>query len=250
MSAQPLVSIVMPAYNVERTMEQSIQSALAQTWPHWELLLVVDCKSADSTRSIAEAHAGRDPRIQLISDLPRGGCVFNRNHAIKQARGDFIAFLDSDDLWLPEKLEKQVAFMQQSSCDLSYTGYAQMDWQGTPLPHVIRPPARLTYDDLLRDNLLGCLTAMIRRARFPDIEFVEFLHEDYILWLRLLRETTAQGLPEPLAVYRVAASSRSGNKVRAAWKRWCILRDFEKLPLHRALPLFAHYAVTALKKRA
>lgn len=244
------VSIVMPAYNAEHTLEESIQSVVAQTWPHWKLLLVVDRNSSDRTRDIAEAAAGREPRIQLITDLPQGGCVYNRNHAITQACGDFLAFLDSDDIWLPEKLARQVDFMEATGCDLSYTGYARMDWHGNRLPQVITPPPRLTYDDLLNDNLLGCLTSMIRLSRFPRVEFVDFLHEDFILWLRLLRETVAQGIPDTLAVYRMAPHSRSGNKLRAAHARWRILREFEHLPLRRALPCFARYAIGALCRRS
>jgi teichuronic acid biosynthesis glycosyltransferase TuaG len=247
---QPLVSVIMPAYNAEETICESIESLIAQNWLHWELILVVDCKSSDDTLSLAQEYASKEPRIRIVSDLPCGGCSYNRNQAILSAGGAFIAFLDSDDVWLPEKLARQVGFMEITGCDFSYTGYSHMDWTGKPLPRVIRPPARLTYDDLLHDNLIGCLTAMIRKSSFPKIEFVDFLHEDYILWLSLLKKTSAQGLSEPLAVYRVAPNSRSGNKLRAAWKRWCILRDFEGVRLVRALSLFFNYAFRALIKRA
>lgn len=244
-----LVSIIMPAYNAEKTLKEAVDSVLAQTWLNWELLLVVDKNSSDRTQAIATSYASRDARVKPVSGLPQGGCVYNRNQAIQRASGSFLAFLDSDDLWLPEKLERQLAFMEQTGCDLSYTGYAQMNWSGRRLPHVIQPPARLTYEDLLNDNLLGCLTAMIRRSRFPEIYFEEHLHEDFILWLRLLRQTDAQGLPDTLAVYRQAAHSRSGNKVKAALARWRILRHYEKLPLIKALPCFSRYALGALQKR-
>jgi teichuronic acid biosynthesis glycosyltransferase TuaG len=244
-----LVSIIMPAYNAEKTLAEAVDSVLAQIWPDWELLLVVDKNSSDRTHDIATSYATKDRRVKPISGLSQGGCVFNRNQAIQRASGGFLAFLDSDDLWLPEKLKRQVEFMERTGCDLSYTGYAQMNWTGQRLPHVVTPPARLTYDDLLNDNLLGCLTAMVRRSRFPDIRFEEHLHEDFILWLRLLRQTVAQGLPDTLAVYRQAAHSRSGNKVKAALARWRILRHYENLPLTRALPCFLRYAFGALRKR-
>ena len=250
MPAPSLISIVMPAYNAVATLRESVQSVQAQTYPNWELLLVVDRNSKDETLTMAEALAAEDPRIRVIQGLPEGGCVFNRNHALKTATGDFIAFLDSDDLWLPEKLEKQLALMETTGCHLAYTGYRQIDWQGRPLPTIIRPPEKLTHADLLRDNLLGCLTAMFRRSAFPAVQFVEFLHEDYILWLQLLRQTTAHGVPEVLAHYRVAPTSRSGNKVKAAIARWRILREFEHLPLTRAVPAYLHYVSSALIKRA
>ena len=245
----PRVSIVMPAYNAEVTLQDSINSVLTQTLPEWELLLVVDSKSADCSRALAEKAASNEARIRLITDLPNGGCVFNRNEAISRATGEFIAFLDSDDLWMPEKLEKQVNHMQQTGCNLSYTGYKQMDWNGNLLNHVIQPPSRLTHALLLHDNLLGCLTAMMRRSRHGGERFVEHLHEDYILWLKLLRQEDALGLPEPLAIYRMAAHSRSGNKKRAAAARWSILRKYEKLSLPRALYYFASYAWRASRKR-
>jgi teichuronic acid biosynthesis glycosyltransferase TuaG len=125
-----------------------------------------------------------------------------------------------------------------------------MDWQGNPLPAEVRPPPRLSYEDLLNDNLLGCLTSMIRRSRFPEVRFVDHLHEDLILWLSLLKETDAQGLPDVLAVYRQAPHSRSGNKFRAASARWRILRNYEHLPLSKAIPCFVRYAFGALRKRS
>ncbi|HYF34123.1 MAG TPA: glycosyltransferase family A protein [Prosthecobacter sp.] len=245
-----LVSIIMPAYNAERTLADAIASVTAQTWPHWELILVVDCNSSDRTLAIAQANAAAEPRIRLHSGLPQGGCVFNRNHGISQAGGDYIAFLDSDDLWLPPKLEKQVRLMEESGADISCTGYQLMNWQGERLPVVLSPPNRITHRDLLKDNLIGCLTSMVRRSRFPDIRFVDHLHEDYILWLQLLQERDACGLPETLAVYRVAPGSRSGNKAHAALARWRILRDYQHLPLWRAVPCFASYVTKSLSRHA
>lgn len=240
----------MPAYQAQATLAQAVESLLAQTYPRWELQLVVDRNSRDQTQAIAEGYAARDSRIRLVKDLPQGGCAYNRNQAIQRAAGAYIAFLDSDDLWLPQKLEKQVALMEGTGADLGYTGYAQMDWQGNRLPQTICPPPELTHADLLSDNQLGCLTAMIRRAAFPELRFVDHLHEDLILWLQLLRGTTARGLTEPLAVYRQAPGSRSGNKVKAALARWRILRRYENLPLHRAIPCFLRYALSALRKRS
>ncbi len=240
----------MPAYNAEQTIDDSIQSIINQTWKHWELVLIIDCKSVDKTGLIAESYAKNESRIRLVQNLPKGGCAYNRNHALMLARGEFIAFLDSDDLWLPKKLELQVNFMQRLGCDLSYTGYSQIDSSGNPLPYIVCPPRTLSYSDMLGENLIGCLTAMVRRSRFPKIEFIDYLHEDYILWLRLLRETTAQGLPETLATYRVSPSSRSGNKLRSAWKRWLILRRFEKLPFETACGAYCHYIWQAVKRRA
>tara|TARA_R110002049_G_scaffold158067_1_gene323001 strand:+ start:145 stop:891 length:747 start_codon:yes stop_codon:yes gene_type:complete len=239
----------MPAYNAAVTLPDSIASIQAQTETSWELLLVVDRNSTDETLAIAQTHASEDHRIRLFGELPEGGCVFNRNHALREATGTFVAFLDSDDLWMPEKLRLQSKLMTDATCDFSCTGYRQISREGHELPIVIRPPDRITYDALLKDNVIGCLTVMYRRSRFPDLRFVEFLHEDYILWLQMLRQTNACGLPDCLASYRVTASSRSGNKVKAAIARWHILRKFEKLPLPVALSAFLSYAAVAVMRR-
>lgn len=245
-----LVSIIMPAYNARETLAASVASVQAQTHAEWELLLVVDRNSKDETLQLARDAAAADARIRVHEPQEGAGCVFNRNHALRQARGDFVCFLDSDDLWMPAKLARQLAFMAEQNLDISCTGYGWMRWDGSSLPTVIIPPAKVRHRDMLLENHLGCLTVMLRRARFPDIQFVDFLHEDYILWLQLLRNTEAGGLQENLATYRLARHSRSGNKLRAAAKRWAILRRFEKLPLHRAAWCFAHYAAGALRKRA
>lgn len=248
-SPQPLASVVMPAYNASATLAQSVRSVQAQTQSSWELLLVVDRNSSDDTLAIAHSFADQDARIRLFHDLPEGGCVFNRNHALRQAQGTFVAFLDSDDLWMPRKLELQAELMSDPECHFTCTGYRQISWDGGELPVVIRPPAVITYEDLLKDNVIGCLTVMFRRSRFPELKFVEFLHEDYILWLQMLRQTPARALPDCLACYRVAATSRSGNKVKAAIARWRILRRFERLPLPVALPAFLNYAAVSVLRR-
>ena len=244
-----LVSIIMPAYNAEDTLLASVNSVQLQSHTEWELLLIVDMKSQDRTLEIAHSIAEQEPRIRLITGLSKGGCVFNRNYGLRESRGDFICLLDSDDLWHPQKLEKQIVHVGETRADLACTGYGWMSCDGQPLPTVVLPPERIMHGDLLLENHIGCLTVMLRRARFPKLEFIEFLHEDYILWLRLLRETDAYGLRENLATYRLARHSRSGNKFHAAAKRWAILRRFEKLPLSRALWCFGHYALGALNKR-
>jgi teichuronic acid biosynthesis glycosyltransferase TuaG len=239
----------MPAYNAEATLQASVNSVQLQVYTEWELLLIVDIKSQDRTLEMAHTMAKQEPRIRLITGLPRGGCVFNRNYGLREACGDFICLLDSDDLWHPQKLEKQIIHVTETRADLACTGYGWMSSDGQPLSTIVLPPERITHGALLLENHIGCLTVMLRRARFPKLEFIEFLHEDYILWLRLLRETEAYGLRENLATYRLARHSRSGNKLHSAAKRWAILRRFEKLPLTRALWCFSHYAFGALKKR-
>ena len=263
----------MPAYNASATIEHSIRSVLAQTYPHWELL-VVDDGSTDATVDIARrVSAGTNMRLLEIGG--RMGPAAARNAALKIASGRWIAFLDSDDLWLPEKLERQLAFMRKTGAALSFTAYRRMNETGRMLPRVIEVPTTVSYRQLLRSNCIGCLTAMFDRQRFagatfPDLGLLEdhrwiawlgvtgrVGHEDYGLWLSLLRDdgsggTTrivAHGLNEPLALYRVGTTSFSGNKLRAAAFQWTLYRRTEKLPFLRSAYLFAHYAARGLFKR-
>ncbi len=246
----PRVSVVMPAFNAESSLLPSIRSLQAQEETSWELLLVVDCNSQDRTLDLAMGAASNDPRIRIISNLPKGGCAYNRNHALREAQGDFVAFLDSDDLWEPQKLTLQLRLMEQEAVDFSCTGYRWIDAQGSLLPIIVRPPSSITYHDLLSNNKIGCLTVMYRRVRFPNLQFADFLHEDYILWLSILRETSARGIPDILASYRVADQSRSRNKAKAAMARWRILRKFEKLSLVASLRYFTEYAIGSLVRRS
>ena len=244
------VSIIMPAYNAQDTLMAALDSVQAQTHLDWQLLLIVDRNSKDATREIAQSAASREDRIRVITDLDHGGCVYNRNEGLRLAETDLIAFLDSDDVWHPEKLERQLCLMQETGSVFSCTGYGWMKFDGTPLPTVVTPPAVITHEKLLRQNHIGCLTVLLRKSGLPEIKFVEFLHEDYILWLQLLKHTPAHGLPENLATYRLARNSRSGNKLHAATQRWRILRRFERLSLLRSCVYFSHYGLSALRKRS
>lgn len=245
----PLVSVIMPAHQAEQTLAQSVHSVLAQSFADWELELVVDCKSTDGTLAIATELAGRDKRLRVIRNLPEGGCAYNRNAAMAQARGRHLAFLDSDDLWHPLKLERQLAAIHHREAALSCTGYGWMNSNGHLLDTVILPPREVTREKLLWRNSMGCLTVMLDRQRFAQPRFINELHEDYILWLELTRNSPALGLGENLATYRLSPSSRSGNKRRAAIQHWRILRHHAGLSLATSLLRFAGYCISSLVPR-
>ena len=244
----PLFSVIMPLHNAGDTVADALASVQAQTCGAWEIRVVND-RSTDDGPDIVAAMARNDPRI-LLSSLAEGwGAAAARNAAIRQASGRYIAFLDSDDLWMPDKLARQLA-MFRAGAFLVYGGYERMTEAGQTL-RTVRVPAQVTYEDALRGNPIGCLTAafdstVCGRAEMPMLD----RRQDYALWLRLLREHgAAHGDTAILGRYRVRAGSLSSNRIAAALDTWHVLRRVEGLPLRRALPAFAHYARSAVAKR-
>ncbi|MEY4616747.1 MAG: hypothetical protein RJB66_1707 [Pseudomonadota bacterium] len=248
---QPLISVITPVYNAQDFLSATIESVLAQTYSHWELLLMMDAKSSDRSLLIAREWAARDQRIKVLESPEHQGVANNRNQGIAKASGAYMAFLDSDDLWRPEKLKKQLQFMQINQSTFSCHSYQQMSAAGQELQVIRRVPSQICYDDLLKENVIGCLTVMVESALLKRHPFKKDIpHEDFILWLDLLKEVpVAHGLDENLAQYRVLPQSRSGDKKRSALDRWHLYRHVLKLPLAKSLYCFAWYAFKALRVR-
>lgn len=244
-----LVSVVMPAYNAQRTLPASIASALAQDHRDLELIVVDDC-SSDGTWELVQQAARGDARIRPIRHARNGGVAAARNTAIAAAGGRYISFLDSDDRWLAGKLSAQVAHMQASGARICYSAYRRVDGDGNVLG-VVTPPASLDRAAMLRSNHIGNLTGIYDRS-LGDAAFRRIGHEDYVFWLEMLRRAgQASRVPDPapLAEYLVQPESMSGNKLRAARWQWRIYRDAERMGLAEASACFAHYAWNALAKR-
>jgi teichuronic acid biosynthesis glycosyltransferase TuaG len=249
MSSEPLVSIITPAYNAERFIEQTIQSVIGQTYTAWEHLIVVDRNSNDKTEDIVRRFAKLDSRIRCITSPEALGAAANRNLALVAALGEYVAFIDADDLWTENKLEKQVQFMQSQQVDFSFTGFKRIDEQHKFEGRFQSAPARVAYADLLQNNTIACLTAMFRLQPFRDIRFQELGWEDMAFWLQILKRVDfAYGLNECLAYYRIVNGSRSNNKLFAAKLRWQTFRLVEKLSRPRSLYLFTHYILTSVAK--
>ncbi|MBS1970410.1 MAG: glycosyltransferase family 2 protein [Bdellovibrionales bacterium] len=244
-----LVSIVTPAYNSAATMEATIQSVLSQTHQSWELLVVIDQGTKDATPDIVLNYSATDPRIRLLK-VPQGkGLALSRNYALSQARGQYVAFLDSDDVWLPEKLEKQLEHLKKNNGAFATHRYRRMSFDEKTVGHLLNVPAKITYKDLLVNNVIGCLTVLVDQSQTGPLQFEETKHEDFLLWLSLLkRGFDCYGLQEDLARYRIVPSSRSANKFEMAAVRWKILRKHERLNVFSSLYYLSGYVATSLNK--
>jgi len=255
-----LVSVIMPAKDTGKYIAAAIESVIAQDYPWWELL-VVDDQSRDGTAEIVKGYAAGDSRIRYLPLSAGGptGASAARNHATRKSRGRYIAFLDSDDIWYPNKLSIQLGALKSHKAALCYSGYKKMSEDGTVGKRAVQVPASTCYKELLKSNVIGCLTAIYDttaagKALLPEVTS-KSLHyfEDYAMWLRIARGLNDRrkmfvGIQEPLAIYRLRSGSISYRKWRAARYTWRVYRHIERLPLHAAIYYFCHYAVQGLRK--
>lgn len=223
---------------------------MAQTWTEFELIVVEDC-SQDATAQLVEKLAEEDGRIVLLKNTSNAGASASRNAGVARARGEWIAFLDSDDLWRPEKLERQLALLEcRPDAVLGYTASAFMDEDGRMYSYVMEAEAETSYAVLLRKNLLSCSSVMVRRSvmiRHPMGG--DRMHEDYASWLLILRETRcAYGLNEPLLVYRLRKGSKSGSRIRSAVMLYASYQYVGYSAFSAAVMTF-RYAVHSISKR-
>jgi glycosyltransferase involved in cell wall biosynthesis len=233
----------MPVYNSEATLGAAVRSVLTQTHTDLELL-VTDDKSSDGSMDLLMQFARQDERVLPRSAPERGGAGRARNLAIERARGDYVAFLDSDDMWLPEKTERQIEFATAGSAPLTFTSYFKMDadYDGeaadfVPNGRVIRARDHVDYRAMLVQDHIGALTAMYDRTVLGTRLMPEMRkRQDYALWLSIMRDgADARGLAEPLAVYRAhQAGSLSSNKLSLVPYNWELYRKHEQLPVPRA----------------
>ena len=245
-----LVSIIMPSYNASRFIAESINSVLLQTYSDWELLIVDDC-SRDNSVEIARKFVDIDERVKIFPLEQNVGAAAARNVAIEQAKGQYIAFLDSDDVWNDNKLKKQLTFMKQNSYAFTFSDYYVMEEDGRRTGNIVRVPASLTYHQYLRNTIIGCLTVIIDRKRTGDFRMplIKSSH-DMALWLLIMkRGFKAYGMKEVLAGYRLVSTSNTAKKWKAAKDVWKVYRQIEKLSVWYAAYCFGGYALHAVLKR-
>lgn len=215
MKSGPLISIITPVYNASEFIEYTVNSVLHQTYSNWELILIDD-GSTDGSKEKCDEISKTNPRIYFEAQSINKGAAFCRNRATQLATGEFIAFLDSDDFWTPDKLEIQVDFMQRTDCDVSFSNYLHIDQEGNPLNRRVIALPMLSYHKQLRNNYIGNLTGMYRNERIGKV-FSPLLRkrQDWGLWLEAIKRSgkPALGIPADLAFYRIRKSSMSTNKV-------------------------------------
>ena len=245
-----LVSIITPSYNSSKFIKDCVNSVFSQTYKNWEMIIVDDC-SEDNSKEIISELSTKDKRIKPIFLEKNVGAAEARNTAIRQSIGKYVAFLDSDDLWNPKKLEIQLSFMNKNEIVFSYTNYQLMSENGEDLSNFISAPKKMTYDSYLKNTIIGCLTVIIDREKSGEFEMPNICSShDMALWLLIMRKGfDAYGLDENLARYRIVSTSNTANKWRAAKDVWMVYRQFEKLSFFYSIWYFLNYAFNAIIKR-
>ena len=244
------ISIITASYNAERFIKNTIESVLKQTYQNWEMIIIDDC-SSDNTESIVNRYVELDKRIKFFKLEKNSGAAIARNLGINKANGEFIAFLDSDDLWDENKLEKQIEFMKERKIGFSFTGYRLMKENGELLNKEIMVPEKVDYNSLLKNTIIGCLTVMIDKRIIGEIKMPELrAGQDTATWLSILRKgNIAYGYNEILASYRLVNGSISSNKMKALKRTWNIYRNVENLSLYKSIYCFLFYSKNAFLKR-
>lgn len=229
MRMSELVSIIMPSFNTGEYIGKSIESVLAQTYQEWELLIVDDC-STDDTDDIVSTY--QDPRIRYFKNEKNSGAAVSRNYALRKAKGRWIAFLDSDDLWMPDKLEKQVSFMKANEYYFSYTEYEEIDNEGNRTGIRVSGPKKITRIGMYNYCWPGCLTVMYDSSKVGLVQIADIKkNNDYAMWLKVSQKADCHLLNKPLAQYRrgrVGSISTQGYMNLIKW-HYILYHEAEQL---------------------
>tara|TARA_X000000950_G_scaffold75656_1_gene94571 strand:- start:4473 stop:5237 length:765 start_codon:yes stop_codon:yes gene_type:complete len=244
------VSIITPCFNSAEYISDCIDSVVNQTYQNWEMI-IIDDNSSDQSVKLIKKKKSTEGRIKLIELEENIGSAMARNEAIKAAKGRFIAFLDSDDKWYSNKLSIQIDYMKTNKIFFSFTSYDIINNNGNPTNNVISVPEKITYNQYLKNTIIGCLTVIIdtKNISIPLMKDIRTSH-DMILWLDILKnERYAFGLNKVLASYRLSSNSNTKNKLFAAIDVWRVYRNYERLNIINSLYNFIQYSFNAIKKR-
>lgn len=245
-----LVTIITPSYNSSPFISDTINSVINQTYQNWEMIIVDDASKDDSVNKILSLTKD-DKRINLISLPNNVGAANARNIALRKAKGRFIAFLDSDDIWYNNKLEKQLKFMLKNDYGFTFSSYETLLEDGTNTGHIIQVPKNINYYQYLKNTIIGCLTVVIDKEKIGYFEMPDIKSShDMALWLIILKKgNIAHGLNEVLAKYRLVSTSNTKSKWKASKDVWKVYRNLEKLNLFLSSWYFINYAMNAVIKR-
>lgn len=246
---EEIISIVVPVYNCERFIEETIRSVLNQTYQKFELILVNDCSRDNSVNVIQDF---KDSRIRLINQPQNMGAYAARNRGVSEASGRYIAFLDADDLWDPVKLEHELNFMHRENAGFVFTGYEFADEQGVGSGKVVRVPGMITYEEALGNTTIFTSTVLIDRTKVSDdlIMMPNIPSEDTATWWNILKAgNIAHGLDENLVRYRRSAGTLSSNKLEAVKRIWNLYRKIAGLSVAGSCRYMFSWAIKAVKRR-
>lgn len=249
---EELISIITPVYNCEKLLSKTIECVINQTYQNWEMILVDDC-TPDNSAKIIKKYISKDKRIKYFKLNKNSGAAIARNKGLKESKGRFIAYLDSDDLWKSEKLERQVKFMLNNNYAFTCTDYEKIDEGGKSLNKIIKIPNKVDYNLFLRNTIIQTVGVMVdtkltgkKILEMPNIR----RRQDAATWCQLLKNGfDCYECPENLSYYRVVKNSLSSNKLKAIKMNWYWYRKIEKLPLLKTCYCFIGYAFNAVKKR-
>lgn len=244
------ISVIMPAHNSSTTIDDSIQSVINQSYKNWELLIVDDC-SNDDTSLIVENYTKKFANIKMYRKNENVGVAAARNFAVNNASFSWIAFIDSDDLWNRNKLEKQVSLANENvNTDLFYTGSAFINDEGEKQNYILKVPRFVNFDQLLLQNIISCSSVLVKKDVFLKNKMPESddIHEDFVAWLQILSQgKVARGVQEPLLIYRLASHSKSSNKFYAMKMNWNAYR-YLSIPLRKRIKVMSKYIGRSLAK--
>lgn len=212
---KPLISVIMPSYNSEKYILEAINSVIAQTFHYWELI-VIDDGSDDNSTDIIKEIINVDNRVKFYKNKENKGVSATRNRGISLARGEWIAFLDSDDVWECDKLQKQLNSAERNDANFLFTGSSFITESGVEYEGRFEVPEKVTYKQLRKHNVIACSSVLIKKCLLREVKMErDDIHEDYAAWLRILKNgNIAYGINEPLLIYRISRNSKSGNKFK------------------------------------
>jgi len=246
-----LISVVMPAYNAEKYINQAVRSVLGQTYSNIELI-IIDDSSKDNTFEIMRGYADSDTRVRIYRNSKNCGVSYTRNFGVSVSNGDWIAFIDSDDVWTKEKLEKQLAYINcNPEAKIIFTGSSFIDENDQPIGngYCLMVPDKINFRELLKQNLISCSSVLVRKECLQKFKMMnDDIHEDFAVWLRILKdEGYAIGINEPLLRYRMSGNSKSSNKLKAVKMTFGVYR-FVGLSVFASLYYLVIYIVRSIRK--
>ena len=252
MTNDKLVSIIIPVYNAASYLEETINSIQEQTYSNWEAIFIDDC-SSDNSYNLIKKYQKEDKRIKLIKNKTNSGAAVSRNNGINHAEGDYLCFLDADDKWHPEKLEKQINFMQELNCEFSFTGYQFADEKCNPNGKIVSVPDKINYQQALKNTTIWTSTVMFDMGKLTkdDIHMPNIKRgQDTATWWKVLKKIEyAYGLNEVLSYYRRTNNSLSANKLTALKRTWNLYRNVEHLNILSSFYNFCWYCFNAVRRR-